>query len=159
MKKRRAFTLFELLVTLSIISILAGFALPNYQENKVQELKQTMQGEISSSIGLIEKVKQNTPVDTFTSDLYTEDEYVYVNDQGVVPVSVGDSDLKFISNLKNSEYFIDSGCCDLESDTCVPGYYIALRNEDINYKLVYDSCTQNVPLSVDFDSTDSYSFK
>lgn len=142
--KRRGFTLIELLFVLSIIAILAGFALQSVSSLTDFSLKGKMETAMLSSKNLVDKMLQNIPDDAFRDDFDSEGWHSF-DENGNYYIKVYGKTYRFSNDLKGSEIRLSSGCCSYVAGQCIAGYYISMRNYGLHKRMSYNSCTQNQP--------------
>ena len=141
---KRGFTIIELLFVLSIIAILAGFALQNVSSLTNFSLKGKMETAMLSSKNLVDSMLEYIPEDSFRED-FDSDGWHSFDENGNYYIKVYGKTYRFSNDLKGSSITLSSGCCSYVAGRCITGYYISMRNYSLNKRMSYDSCTQNQP--------------
>ena len=142
--KRKAFTLIELLFVLSIIAVLAGFALQSVSSLTDFSLKGKLETAMLSSKNLVDQMIKYVPEERFL-DEFDSDGWKPFDENGNYYIRVNGKDYRFSNELKGSSIRLESGCCSYVAGKCILGYYISIKNSGLRKRMSYNSCTQNQP--------------
>lgn len=141
---KRAFTIIELLFVLTIVSVLAGFALQSVSSLNSFSLKGKFETAMLSSKNLADKMLATIPSEDFREGFDSEG-WKNFDKNGNYYIRVYGRTYRFSNDLKGSSIRLSSGCCAYVSGKCITGYYISMKNYGLHKRMSYNSCTQNQP--------------
>ena len=144
---KKAFTLIELLFVMAIMAILSGFAIQSVSSLQSFKQKGDMQTAMWSSMNLAQKAMKRVSSSTFRDD-FDSDGWRKFDQNGNYYIKVGGTTYRFSCDQKGSAIYLKSGCCSYIGGRCETGFYISIKNDNLNEKWTFNSCTQNQPSKV-----------